>query len=1046
MRNFALPLAAEPLYLALNRDRFANETMRVQRLLAALALSEPERDAILDRARGWVRALRGCPGRAGRLDTFLTEYALDSREGVALLCLAEALLRIPDRLTLDALIRDKLGGTDWRRPSERGTSLFVNASTWALMLTGRLMKWREDPSSDLLAALRRGLERGGESVIREALRRAMGILSEQFIMGRTIAEALTRAARGTEARYRHSFDMLGEAACTADDARRYDARYLDAIAAVSRAAVGLGPVAGPGVSIKLSALYPRFESAQGERVRVRLLPRLIALAQAAKAGDVGLTIDAEEAARLDLTLDLFAALCTEPSLVGWEGLGIAVQAYQRRAPRVVDLVGELATRHDRRLVVRLVKGAYWDSEIKLAQQQGLPDYPVYTRKAHTDLAYLVCAQALLRLAPRIYPQFATHNAHTVAAILTMGRGRPFEFQRLHGMGEALYEQVLGEAPDGPACRAYDPAGSHQDLLPYLVRRLLENGANSSFVNRIADLQAPVEEVVTDPVVQIRAQRATPAPHIPLPLDLYWPDRANARGLDLSDPAALAELSAAMDHALQTPWTAAPLVCGVPLDGTPRPVLDPADHRRIVGQTVDAGPAELEAGLAAAQGAALSWDRVLASERADCLERAADLLEARVGIFIALLCREAGKTIPDGLAEVREATDFCRYYAARAREQFGPPRVLPCPTGERNALSLHGHGVFACISPWNFPLSIFMGQVSAALAAGNTVVAKPAEQTPLVPTQAVHLLHEAGVPPQVLHLLPGDGQYVGAALVSDPRVSGVAFTGSFETAQAINRALAARDGPIVPLIAETGGQNAMVVDASALPEQVVTDVLASSFQSAGQRCSALRVLFLQYEVADRILVMLAGAMAELVIGDPWDLATDLGPAIDQEAYDRLAAHARQMEQVGRLVYRCDLPDHCRHGTFFSPRVFEIDAVERLQAEVFGPVLHVIRYRAGDLDRVIDAINATGYGLTFGVQSRIDATANRLTTEIRAGNHYVNRNMIGAVVGVQPFGGVGLSGTGPKAGGPHYLLRFARERLVSTNTAAAGGNAALLSASD
>ncbi len=1045
MHYFAPPLAAEPLYRALNGDRFVDEAKQVQRLLASLALNDTQRRAILDQARGWVRTLRDQPGRAGRLDAFLTEYALDSREGVALLCLAEALLRVPDRLTLDALIRDKLVGTDWRRSSDRAAPLFVNASTWALMLTGRLIAWREDPSSELLAALRRGLERGGEPLVREALRRAMGILSRQFVMGRTVVEALSRAARGAEAQYRHSFDMLGEAACTADDARRYQARYLDAIAAVAGPSGGLGPVEGHGVSIKLSALHPRFEPAQGGRVRAELLPRLLDLAQAAKAADIGLTIDAEEAARLDLTLDLFAALCAEPSLTGWEGLGIAVQAYQRRAPGVVDLLGELAARHGRRLMVRLVKGAYWDSEIKLAQQQGLPDYPVYTRKAHTDLAYLVCAQSLLRLAPRIYPQFATHNAHTLAAILEMGRGRPFELQRLHGMGEALYEQVLGEASDGLACRAYDPVGSHQDLLPYLVRRLLENGANSSFVNRIADVRAPVERVVIDPVVQIRDQEGRPSLHIPRPQDLYRPDRANARGVDLSDPTALAALSTAMERALQAHWTAEPLVSGVPVRGTPCQVLDPSDHRRIVGQVTDAGPAELGAVLAATQAAARGWDRVPASERADCLDRAAVLLEARAGSFIAQLCREAGKTIPDGLAEVREAADFCRYYAARAREQFGAPRVLPGPTGEHNALSLHGRGVFACISPWNFPLAIFIGQVSAALAAGNAVVAKPAEQTPLIAAQTVRLLHEAGVPPEVLHLLPGEGPGVGASLVADPRVAGVAFTGSFETARTINRALAAREGPIVPLIAETGGQNAMVVDASALPEQVVADVLTSSFRSAGQRCSALRVLFLQGEVADSMLTMLAGAMAELVIGDPWDLATDLGPVIDQDACDRLAAHTRRMEQEGRLLYCCALPGHCRHGTFFAPRLFEIDAMERLQGEVFGPVLHVIRYRARDLDRVIEAINSTGYGLTFGVQSRIDRTAARLTTEVHAGNHYVNRNMIGAVVGVQPFGGVGLSGTGPKAGGPTYLLRFASERVVSTNTTATGGNAALLAAS-
>ena len=848
-------------------------------------------------ARGWVRTVRARPAGLGHLDAFLAEYALDSREGVALLCLAEALPRVPDTLTLDELIRDKLGGTDWRRSGDGSASLFVNASTWALMLTGRLIEWRDDPAEDLLGALRRRLERGGEPLIREALRRALGILGEQFVLGRTIGEALARAARGDEARYRHSFDMLGEAARTAQDAARYQQRYLEAIAAVGRSAGGLGPVAGPGVSIKLSALHPRLEPAQGERVRSELLLQLLELALAAKAAAIGLTIDAEEAARLDLSLDLFAALCAEPALAGWEGLGIAVQAYQRRALPLIDLLGALADRHGRRILVRLVKGAYWDSEIKWAQQQGLPGYPVYTRKVHTDLSYLACAQRLFELGPRVYPQLATHNAHTVAAILELAGDRPFELQRLHGMGEALYDLILDESGGRLACRAYDPVGSHQDLLPYLVRRLLENGANSSFVNRIADARSPVEEVVTDPVDRVRVSGCAPTPRIPDPRDLFRPDRANSAGLDLSDPDALAELSGAMDQALEIDWAAAPLIAGRAMGGEPHPVLDPADRRSTVGQVIEAGPAHLEEALSAAQAAAPDWNKVAAEERAACLERAADLLERRLGELVALCCREAGKTIPDGIAEVREATDFCRYYSARAREQLAEPRRLPGTTGERNLLSLHGRGVFACISPWNFPLAIFLGQVSAALVAGNAVIAKPAEQTPLIAALAVRLLQEAGIPPEVLHLLPGEGPRVGAPLVADPRISGVAFTGSFETARAINRVLAARDGPIVPLIAETGGQNALVVDSSALPEQVVADVLASSFQSAGQRCSALRVLFLQREIADRVLTMLAGAMAELRIGDPWDLATDVGPVIDIEAQRRLEDHARRMGREG-----------------------------------------------------------------------------------------------------------------------------------------------------
>jgi RHH-type transcriptional regulator, proline utilization regulon repressor / proline dehydrogenase / delta 1-pyrroline-5-carboxylate dehydrogenase len=1048
MRRYAHPLTADPGYAAMNLDRYADEPGQVRRLLADLDLPGPERAAILGRARGWAGAMRRAPGSAGRLDALLAavlgQWGLDSREGLALLCLAESLPRIPDRATQDLLIADKLGGLRPGRQVYRSSTPLVNASLLALTLAGRLCEWVEDPDRAIRGALRRELGRAATPGIRRALHRVIGVLGDRFVMGATIADALARAAQGQESRYRHSFDMLGESARTAADARRYRARYLEAIGAVGAASGGLGPVAGPGVSVKLSALHPRLEPAQCERVRRALLPDLIELAQAAKGVGIGLTVDAEECARLDLTLDLFAALCAEPSLAGWDGLGIAVQAYQRRAPGVLDLLGGLAERHRRRIMVRLVKGAYWDTEIKLAQQQGLPDYPVYTRKVHTDLAYLACARRLLGLGSWVYPQFATHNAHTVAAVLALAGGRPCELQRLHGMGESLYDLVLRET--GAACRAYDPVGERQDLLPYLVRRLLENGANSSFVHRIADTRTPADRIVTDPIEMVGTPWRDWAATIPAPRDLYRPDRVNAQGLDLGDPEACDALSAAMESAIESarvaPWRAEPLVRGSPLPGLERPVLDPADRRRIVGQVAESGPKALDAALAAAARAAPDWDRVPAARRAECLERAADLLEERLGLFVALCCREAGKTVPDGLAEVRESADFCRYYAARARERFGEPRLLPGPTGERNALSLHGRGVFACISPWNFPLAIFIGQVSAALAAGNAVVAKPAEQTPLIAAQATRLLLDAGIPPEVLHLLPGDGPTVGAPLVADPRVSGVVFTGSLPTARAINRTLAARDGPIVPLIAETGGQNAMIVDSSALPEQVLADVLASAFQSAGQRCSALRVLFLQEDIAERVIDMLAGGMAELVVGDPWDLAIDVGPVIDPESLARLETHCRRMEREARLIYRCPLPADTGHGTFFPPQAFEIDSLDRLAGEVFGPVLHVVRYRTADLDRVARDLDALGYGLTFGVHSRIDRTVALLTGRMRVGNQYVNRSLIGAVVGVQPFGGEGLSGTGPKAGGPDYLQRFAVERLVSTNTAAAGGNAELL----
>ena len=1039
-------------YPAVNAARFADEaTLRAQ-AVAALGFDDPTRSAVLARARGWVSALRR-DGRRSLLDRFLGEFGLSSREGVALMCLAEAALRIPDEQTLDDLIRDQLAGTEWRSRDGHG-SLFVNASTWALMLTGRFLETPPDgadPDSGLLADLRRRVQRSGEPLVRNALRQAMNILGQQFVMGRDIDGALARAARGDAARERHSFDMLGEAARTAADAETYFERYLQAIEAVGRAATvrgaDAGPETAPGVSIKLSALHPRFEAAQWAGTRAPLLERTLTLARAAAAHNIGLTIDAEEAARLDPQLDLLAALCAEPALAGWDGLGVAVQAYQRRALAVVALLGELSERHQRRLMVRLVKGAYWDTEIKLAQQQGLPGYPVFTRKVNTDLCWLACARRLFALAPRIYPQFATHNAHSIAAVLAMAQGQAFELQRLHGMGEALYAEV--ERDSAAACRAYDPVGSHRDLLPYLVRRLLENGANSSFVHRIADADEPVERVVADPLSSAAAQPQAQHPRIPAPRDLYRPERANSAGIDLSDPDALARLYAAMAEGDGPGHQAAALIAGRAGSGPatpPRALHAPHDRRLQVGTVSDGGSDAIAEAVTVADAAAPDWARTPAEERAACLECAADGLETALGELVALCCREAGKTIPDGIAEVREAADFLRYYAARARALFAAPQVLAGPTGESNQLSLHGRGVFACISPWNFPLAIFTGQLGAALAAGNSVVAKPAEQTPLIAARAVAILHAAGIPPAVLGLVPGDGPGAGAPLVADPRITGVAFTGSVAAARSINRALAERDGPIVPLIAETGGQNAMVVDSSALTEQAVADIVQSSFQSAGQRCSALRVLFVQEEAAERTLRMLAGAMEALRIGDPWDIATDVGPVIDDEAKQRLDQHCARMDREARLIHRCSLPAAAAHGTFVAPAVYELARLEQLTEEVFGPILHLIRYPAGGLDAVLEAINATGYGLTFGVHSRIDERIRRLTARVRAGNQYVNRNMIGAVVGVQPFGGEGLSGTGPKAGGPHYLPRFAVERALSVNTAAAGGNAALLSLSD
>ncbi len=1029
------------------RDRhYGDETACVDELLDVAHQPGTIRRRVLADARRLVDGVRR--REPSGLDAFLHEYRLSTPEGVVLMCLAEALLRIPDAETRDRLIRDKIGGADWSRHVGRSDSLFVNASTWALMLTGRVVRLDEGAlKGDSSRVLGRLIARSGEPVIRQAVMRAMRIMGRQFVMGRTIAEALERAEEGERRGYRHSFDMLGEAARTAADAERYVAAYADAIGAIGRASAGRGPIAGPGISVKLSALHPRYEFAQADRAMAELLPRLRRLALLAKEQDIGLCVDAEEADRLEISLDLIEAAFADPALAGWHGFGLAVQAYQKRAPAVIDWLAELARRHGRRLQVRLVKGAYWDTEIKRAQERGLPGYPVFTRKVNTDVAWLACCRRLLAAPDAFYPQFATHNAHSLAFARNLAAPeQDYEFQRLHGMGEDLYDQVV-KPEGGAACRVYAPVGSHEDLLPYLVRRLLENGANTSFVNRIADADAPVEELIADPAEKAARLRASPHPGIRLPADTYQPERRNSRGVDLAAPDALAPLAEAMAAAGAKGWRAGPLVSGRPGAGSgARPALDPADRRRQVGEVTDSGDADVDAALTAAVRSAPAWDAVVANDRAAVLDRAADLYEEHAAELMALCVREAGKTIPDSVAEVREAVDFLRYYAARARADFAEPRDLPGPTGESNRLALHGRGVFACVSPWNFPLAIFTGQVAAALAAGNAVAAKPAEQTPLIAQRGVELLYEAGVPPQVLHLLPGDGAVVGARLVADPRVAGVAFTGGTDTARAINRSLAAREGPIVPFIAETGGLNAMIVDSSALPEQVVADVLISAFQSAGQRCSALRLLFVQADAADRVLRMLAGAMDELRIGDPALLATDVGPVIDEESRGMLRAHAERLGGFAKPVRVLDLPKDCAHGTFFAPQAWELDRAEVLEREVFGPILHVVRWSADRLDAVLDSIAAAGYGLTLGIHSRVDSTIRHVTRRARVGNIYVNRSMIGAVVGTQPFGGEGLSGTGPKAGGPHYLLRFATERTLSVNTAAAGGNAALLSLND
>ena len=1040
------PPPGTPLRAAIRDSCRVDETEAVARILAAAEIPVDMRHCIGERARGIVAAVRRDRLGKGGIDAFLHEYALSSPEGVALLCLAEALLRIPDAETVDRLIRDKIGSADWESHLGRSESMFINASTWALMLTGRLLH-TVSPAPDLRTVLRRFVARSSEPVLRQAVTAAMHIIGRQFVMGRTIGEALERARGAEQQGYRHSYDMLGEAAHTAADAARYAAAYDDAIAAIGRSWGGRIIADAPGISIKLSALHPRYEMAQRARVLSEVSLILLELSRHARGAGIGLTIDAEEADRLDLSLDLFEALALSPDLADWDGLGLAVQAYQKRALPVIEWLADLARRSGRRLMGRLVKGAYWDSEIKRTQELGLDGYPVYTRKVATDVSYLACARRLLAFGPIFYPQFATHNAHTVAALLEFaGERRDYEFQRLHGMGEALYEQIVGaERLDRP-CRVYAPVGSHEDLLPYLVRRLLENGANTSFVNRLVDEAQPINAIVADPIAQLARLPVKPHPRIPLPRDLYGPARETSRGLDLDHAPVQAALRDGLAAALCQPRSAAPIIDGIEQPGAAEPVFDPSDRRRPVGMVVAAGPREIDRALGRALFSAPSWDRTPAAERAAVLERAADLYQNRMVELMALIIREGGRTIPAALAEIREAVDYLRYYALRARVDFAASEPLPGPTGERDEIALHGRGVFACISPWNFPLAIFTGQIAAALAAGNAVVAKPAEQTPLVAAAAVRLLHQAGVPGDVLHLLPGTGEIVGAALVGDPRVAGIAFTGSTETARRINLDLARRAGPIVPLIAETGGQNAMIVDSSALAEQVVSDVLISAFDSAGQRCSSLRLLYVQVDIADRLLAMLAGAMTELVVGDPALLATDVGPIIDAPAREALEQHAQRMAREGHLLYQCALPAGTEHGTFFAPRVFQIDGAERLPGEVFGPILHVVRWHADRLNAVLDEIAATGYGLTLGIQSRIDETTRYILARLHIGNSYVNRSMIGAVVGVQPFGGEGLSGTGPKAGGPRYLHRFATERTLSVDTTAAGGNATLLSLHD
>jgi RHH-type proline utilization regulon transcriptional repressor/proline dehydrogenase/delta 1-pyrroline-5-carboxylate dehydrogenase len=1028
----------------------ADETALNGELMSLARVSPEHANAIALDARRLAEAARAGRHRFGHVDALMHEYGLSSEEGVLLMCLAEALLRIPDKDTADALIADKVAGGQWRQHLGHADDLLVNASTWGLLLTGRIVGHgaSDGGSEGALGRLRQWAQRSGESVIRGAMRQAMRILGTQFVIGHNMDEALAVARPIDRPMPRYSFDLLGEAVLTQADADSNFVNHINAIeklAAVSASLPGdAGLLQRPALSVKLSSLHPRFEPSQRQRVIDELLPRLMKLAVLAGKGRVGLTLDAEEMERLDLTLDLFERVLHADAMRELDGFGLAVQAYSRRALKVLQWLLAQAEAINRPIPVRLVKGAYWDHEIKLAEARGLASYPVFTRKAATDVSYIAAARFLLAHRDRFLLQFATHNAHTIAALTTLaGEPRGLEFQRLHGMGEAIYAELTkdGRWP----VRVYAPVGTHKDLLAYLARRLLENGANSSFVNRLADDQAPISELIADPVMRLKAIGGGPHPRIPAPPDLFHPERRNSRGLLLAEDSVRRPLLAAFEICERKSIDVAPLVGGRQLPGEPAPDnRSPQDSEKVIGTVRHARPADIDEALELSQAAQPAWDALGGAARAERLEAAADLYEADRAQLMAVMVCEAGKTLDNALADVREAVDLLRFYAARARAEFAAPLALPAITGERNRYSLHGRGTIACISPWNFPLAIFTGQVAAALAAGNAVAAKPAEQTPATAFLAVGLMHEAGIPEQVVHLLPGDGS-VGARLVSDPRINGVAFTGSVETAASIRRALAARPGPIVPFVAETGGINAMIADSSALPEQVVRDVVRSAFDSAGQRCSALRILYVQDDIYDRLVGMLAGAVRQLSIGDPSDYATDIGPVIDAEARDALEAHKARMRQKAKTIVELELPAGCDRGTFVAPAVYEIGGIEELQREVFGPILHVARFGADQLERVCDGINAAGYGLTCGIHSRIEQRIDFIVRRLRVGNIYVNRNQIGAVVGMQPFGGEGLSGTGPKAGGPYSLHPFAVERVISVDTTASGGDATLITIS-
>ena len=1038
-RSLELP---QGLRDSISNAHYADERSVVEMLIDQAELSKDLNSNINHLATQLIEQLRKERKHSTGMDSFLSEYALSSDEGIALMCLAEALLRVPDSYTIDQLIKDKLADANWRSHRGQSESFFVNATTWALMLTGKVLI-PEKAENVLQKALLKLVNRSSEGLIRKAIEKAMRIMSKQFVMGRTIQEALKRAKKKEAQGYLYSYDMLGEAALTSEDAEQYLNAYRQAIEAIGKEKPHEHVHNSPGISVKLSALHPRYQESQRERVLQELAPRLLELAQLAKQYDIDLTIDAEESERLEISLDVIERVYTDPSLNDWEGFGIAVQSYQKRAFYLLDWVANLARTNKKRINVRLIKGAYWDSEIKKTQMAGLSDYPVFTRKTFTDLSFQACAKKILTLTDAIYPQFATHNAYSVAVILKLvGDYRDFEFQCLHGMGGELYNQVVSEGGFNIPCRIYAPVGSHEDLLPYLVRRLLENGANSSFVSRVEDTS--ISELVADPVKKSKQLLDKINRNIPLPTDIFLPTRKNAPGVDLTDRKYIAQLQQVYKEMPLSSWQATPIIAGKSFakdSGTP--VFSPQATQEKVGDVLLTDQQDVDKALNNAEQAFAKWSQTSVQERAALIEKYAQLLEKNMPELLALACLEAGKTWNDNVAEVREAIDFCYYYAANAIKIMEEPLCLQGYTGERDELSLHPRGVILCISPWNFPLAIFTGQIVAALVTGNCAIAKPAEQTPLIAHYAVDLMFQAGIPEGVVQCLPGRGETIGAALVSDKRIKGVVFTGSVPTARHINRALAERTGEIIPLIAETGGLNAMIVDSSALLEQVTVDVLVSAFGSAGQRCSALRVLYVQDEIYPHFIEMLKGAMAELHIGDPKWLHTDIGPVIDKEALSVLQEHVANMQAKYEIIYQCELSEECQNGYFMPPTAIEIDHIDALDKEVFGPILHIIRFKRKALDDVIDQINSTDYGLTFGIHSRINNTVEYVRRRIKVGNCYVNRNMTGAVVGLQPFGGEGLSGTGPKAGGPHYLQRFCYERTYTVDTTAAGGNASLMS---